>query len=133
MDIFSKFATDPKKEVEGVVQPIGNGTYLTVARYTNDKALALMAALRERHAVALNSADPEVVTATNREIQIDAMANHVLIDWTGIEFKGKQLKYTVENAKLLLKLNDFRDLVFKLSYNADQYRYDEVTAAEKNS
>jgi hypothetical protein len=133
MDIFKKFATDAAKEVNGVRHPLDATTVIVVARFGNDNANALFRTLRERHAIVLASTDPKIADKAAVDNLIEVMANHILVGWEGIEFNGAPLEYSVSNAVTLLQLTDFRDLVFNLSRNADNYRYDAIEKQEKNS
>lgn len=133
MDIFAKFATDPDKEANGTIIHLDDKTSLLVARFGNDKHMALLRELNERHKVILNSPDAEQAEKAAQDNTVEAMANHILVGWSGVEFKGQPLEYSVTAAKMLLGLNDFRNLVFNASRNIDNYRYDELQAIEKNS
>lgn len=132
MDIFKKFATDPKKESVGVRHQLDDTTVIVIARYGNEEATALLRQLQEKHALPLASTDRKLVEKTHRDNLIAVMAEHVLVDWEGIEFQGKKFDYSITNAKTLLGLNDFFDVVWTLSHNADNYRFDEVAKTEKN-
>lgn len=133
MDIFKRYATDEKKELSGVVHQLDSTTKITVARFGNENATALFRTLRDRHAIALASTDPKISEKASMDNLIEVMANHVLVGWEGIEFQGKPLEYSVSNAAVLLRVNDFRDVVFNLSRDAENYRYDEIAKQEKNS
>jgi hypothetical protein len=133
MDIFSRFATDATKETQGVRHNLDDKTVVTVARWGNEGASNLFRVLRDRHQVALNSTDTKLVDKVSMDNLVEVMANHILVGWEGIEFKGKPLEYSTSNAAMLLRLNDFRDLIFNLSRDAENYRYDAVEKSEKNS
>jgi hypothetical protein len=133
MDIFKKFATDPEKELNGTVVQLDDTTSLLIRRFANPDHLALLNDLNQRHKVVLNSTDPKVVQDAKNDISREAMANHILVGWEGIEFKGKPMEYSVANAKVLLGLNDFMDFVFSASRNIENYRVDDVAKIEKNS
>ena len=58
------------------------------------------------------------------------MAKSVLLGWRGnLQFQGKPLEYTEENARKLLKLEGFRSLVSDLA--ADEAAFKEVQEAEE--
>lgn len=133
MDIFARFATDPNKEAEGTIMPLDDKTSLRVRRFANDDYLALNRTLRERHKVVLEGTDATAAEKAGKDILIEAMANCVLVGWEGVDFKDASLPYSVENAKMLLKLNDFRNFVFQASNNIENYRYEKLETTEKNS
>ena len=53
---------------------------------------------------------------------IELEAKTILKGWEGIQFKGKSLDYSMDNAKKVLSLRDFRALVARLAQDAEAYR-----------
>lgn len=133
MDIFSRFATDPNKEAQGVRHQLDSDTVVIVARWGNDDATALFRVLRDRHQVALASTDEKMKEKISMDNLVEVMSNHILVGWEGLSFKGEKLPYSASNASTLLRINDFRDLIFNLSRDAENYRFDALEKTEKNS
>lgn len=134
MDIFARFATDPQKEQDGISMPLDETTKLVIRRFGNEDYQALNRKLRERHKVVLEGTDIKLAEKTSMDILIEAMANHILVGWEGVTYNGTtELPYSVSNAEMLLKLKDFRDTVFVISNNAENYRFDKLAEIEKNS
>lgn len=132
MDIFDRFATDKKLELEGVVHQLDAESTVTVARWTNPAAMKLNAKLRERYLPTLQSPDEDVVLEQNKAITIEVLATHVLLGWTGLTYKGEDFPHSVSNATTLLKHEDFRELVLRVAMNSDNYRAKRADATEKN-
>lgn len=126
MDIFAKFATDPKLELEGTWVAIGTPTktlengdpdpesapQILVARSGNKRHGRIVSKLYDANRTLLEGKD-EAADAKGDEITIESMAKSILLDWKHLEFKGESLIYSYENAKKLLSVKDFRDLVMK--------------------
>ena len=130
MDVFKQFSTSYKAENDGVWSDLGDNSKILVARSGNRKYARLLTALVEKHQRVLDL-KTEVATALSDEIMISVTAESVLLGWENIQFKGADLPYSVENAKLLLSVKDFRRLVGKLSDDVELYRgADEETVAK---
>jgi hypothetical protein len=133
VDIFKRFATDPKRENEGFEHSLGDKSSLVVARWTNKEAMALNTRLRERHAETLRSPDLEIAQAAADKITIEVVANHVLLGWNDLTYQGIAIQHSVENATKMLQHFDFRQLVLSLAMDADNFRYIQAEKTEKNS
>lgn len=127
LDIFQKYATDESLENNGTWREIGGGTELLVARTGNRAYARLLAKLYEQNRQVLDVGD-EVADAKSDDIMIEVIAKTILLDWKDLSYKGKDLGYTVENAKMLLKHKDFRRQVVTLSEDQESYRAREEKA-----
>lgn len=107
LDIFAKYATDPDREVEGEWFDLDEGARVLVARSGNRRYAKLLSKLYERHRKVLELGTDES-EGRSEEIMIDVMAETILLGWEGITYRGKELTYSVENAKKLLGHRDFR-------------------------
>lgn len=123
MDVYQQFATDEKKENEGVWVAIGDGAELLVARSGNRKYSRLLAAAIEKHQRALDLKD-DAADKLSDQIMIDVMAESILLGWKGpFSFKKVDVgAYSVSGAKTLLAVKDFRGYVSKLSNEFDSFR-----------
>ena len=66
-------------------------------------------------------------------IIIKVMSECILLDWKNLEYDGKKMAYSVENAaKLMRELPDFRSDVFFMANQQATFRAEEIAAAEKN-
>lgn len=131
LDIFKEFATDPKLELEGAWIDIGSGCRLLVARGENRRYLDKLEALHKQHKAQLDVGG-ESADAAAEKIVSEAMAEGILLDWENLQFKGKALKHSVENAKKVLAIRDFRKLVSRLANDIENYRVKEEADAVKN-
>lgn len=131
LDIFAAFATDETKELEGVWVELSDDAKILVARAGNKKYNKSLAQQYEKNKRLLDLKNDAAETLSNT-IMIDVMARSLLLGWQGIKFKGEDLPYSVDNAKLLLSVKDFRDLVSKHASDAEAYRLAQQEEAAKN-
>lgn len=127
-DVFAELATDLTLETEGTWRNLGKGARLLVARANNKAYAKLLAKSVERNQQALD-ADDDAANDLSDEIMIDVIAQTVLLGWEGISFKGADMPYSVENAKKLLAVKDFRARVMGFSNDFEAYRLKAEAAA----
>lgn len=132
MDLFAAFATDEAKENEGVEVPIGAGTKLKIARAGNANFEKALQAELDTHRMALDTLPEAERKALDAEIYKRVVAGTILVGWSGVKYKGKELKYNVENAIMLLGMKDFRGEVMRHAQNMALYRAKAEAADEKN-
>lgn len=131
MDVFQQYATDEKKEVEGVwVELNDKGAKVLVARAGNKKYARMFSREYERHQRALEAKN-DAADDLSDKVTIEIMAETILLDWQGLTFKGELLPYSKENARKLLSVKDFRVHITKLSNDFDSYRVAQEEAAVK--
>ncbi len=107
-DVFEKYATDRKAEVEGAKKELAPGVGVLVARANNDKYLRRMSEEFEKHRVVLERNDTEA-EKLDQEVTRQVQAETILVGFYGkMGFKGKAIKYSVEAAKKLLEVRDFQ-------------------------
>lgn len=110
LDIFAQFATDESLENNGTWFPIGDDSRVLVARSDNRAYAKMLTKLVEQGRKTLDLGG-EVADKKSDEIMIEVMANTILLGWESLSFKGEDLEYSVENAKTLLSVKDFRKLI----------------------
>lgn len=121
-DIFTAFATDENLENNGTTFPLGKGASVIVARAGNPAYAKLLNKLVEQSRVALDAED-EAAEELSKSIMIDVYAQTILLGWNNLSFKGEELgDYSVEKAKKLLAVKDFRIHIDKLSNQIDAYK-----------
>lgn len=137
LDIFSKYATDEALENNGVWRQIAGGVELLIARSGNPKYAKLLTKEVDRARLVLDGEDARADKVSN-EIMVDVIARTILLDWrtkgedgstvATIFAGGKDLPYSVENAKVMLALKDFRRQVAVFSDEMDAYKVKEEAA-----
>lgn len=127
LDIFQKFATDESLENNGTWFEIGGGARILVARAGNSAYAKMLTKEYERHRQVLEVND-NIADARSQQIMVDVMASTILLDWEGLAFKGETIGYSLENAKKLLAIKDFRRLVAERSDNMEAYLAKEEAA-----
>jgi hypothetical protein len=121
MDLFKRFATDREAELKGTWRDLGEGCELLVARWNNDNFNQTFEGLKEKHAEALNSANAAERERQYAEIVLQVMVDTILLGWKGTEYNGEELEYSKANARKLLEMRDFRELVATMSRQMDAY------------
>jgi hypothetical protein len=122
LDIFDQFATDENLENNGSYFDIGGGARILVARAGNKKYGKALTKLVEQNRQILDQAN-DVAESKSDEILISVMAETILLNWEGVSFKGADLPYSLENAKMLLGIKDFRKLVGEKSNDITAYKF----------
>jgi len=121
MDIFAQYATDETLENSGTWFDLGGDARVLVARSGN-KAFGKVLTKQVELARKTLDRNDEVAEAKSQEIMIGAMAQGILLGWEGLSFKGKALDYSLDNAKTLLAVKDFRRQIEVFSNDVDAYR-----------
>ena len=123
-DLFADFATNTQAEEDGVWVPYGDGELL-IARSPNNKFNQLVTTLYSKNRRQIE-AKTEAAKEKAEELMVEAMAKTILLGWKGeYTFQGAPLgEYSVEKAKKLLAIKDFRKMVDEIA--ADQGRYKAV-------
>tara|TARA_Y100001938_G_scaffold150167_2_gene239913 strand:- start:1973 stop:2419 length:447 start_codon:yes stop_codon:yes gene_type:complete len=132
MDFKKHYATDSDAEAEGQWIEWSEGTRLKIARLGNPNYNRLLQAkmkpvrhLRDRGTL------PD---AESSRILCEVIAETIITDWEGVEYEGKELSYSRENALMLLtELKDFREDVITVATEQSVFRSEEIADSAKNS
>lgn len=127
MDIFATFATDEKAESEGQWFPLGKTAKVLVARAGNPAYTAALRKSLDKNAMALEGVGPDQDFLAET-LMVDVISATVLLGWEDISFKGKTVEYSVEMAKTLLRVKDFRKKIVGFSDNFEAFRVKAETA-----
>ena len=130
LDIFSQYATNEVAENEGVWVPHGEAKFL-VARSGNRKYVKLLSAEVEKNQKLLDTKD-EAADKLSDAIMVNVMAQTILLGWENVGFKGEPLEYSLENAKTLLRVKDFRREVGKWADDISNFKAELEEAQAKN-
>jgi len=131
MDVFKRFATDETLENAGAWRDLGGGAKVLVARAGNRENTRMLKKQFEMHEQALKG-DDEASEALSDKIMTEIMAKTILLGWEGIEFKGAPLAYSVENARMLLGVKDFKKHIAKIADDLTNFQAKEEEAAGKS-
>ncbi len=137
VDLFSDFAINTAKAVEGTKVPYRGGVSFFIARASNRRYRDLAVAELKRLEPVLNSGSKEEQDEKGKELTVKLMAHTILVGWEGpLAFKGELLgEYTPEKAEQLLTGDHMEDLRKWIQGKADdQQLFKEVQeqADEKN-
>jgi len=125
-----RYRTDQQKENDGVEVDLGEGFVIRVARLRNKnvqrKTREIMADPdydAKRRAGLIDDAMLEALT-------IDVQATCILVGWRGLYDGDKELPYTVERAKELMLVPDFREKVLEIAGTQELYRQTTIEGAK---
>jgi hypothetical protein len=121
MDIFNTYATDEVAEVEGRWQKIGKDAKVLVARTGNARYQKEFRKALERHEGDLGTGSEEADKLAE-EILIEVMAKTILLGWEGLSYQGQTVEYSVDMAKTLLRVKDFRKRVMAIADNLENFK-----------
>lgn len=129
---FTEQATDPQLEAEGVWVEVQEGVRLCVARIGHPAYEQYVRRISAPHRALLRSENPPAKLV--ERLVIDAMAHHVLKGWEGLEDEdGTPLAYTPENAKKVLSVRYWRDLVSEVAESNEAFRRAEIEEGKETS
>lgn len=133
MDLFKNFATDSAKETEGVWEDYDETASFLIARQNNKAYDRMMAAKVKAHERLLKQTS-DAAEKKSDEIIIDVMAKTILLDWKGtFEWDGQPVgPYSVEKAKQMLAVKDFRQWVSEVSRDVNRFKVETEEEEAKN-
>ncbi len=122
LDLFKEFATDLVTEEQGAWEEYADGVAFLIARANNKKYNRLMTKAFEKNK-RLIDAKNDASEAKAEEIIIDTAARALLLGWRGdLLWNGEPLEYSIENAKTMLAVKDFRRWVFERAEDIDRFK-----------
>ncbi len=109
IDIFNDFATNVQAESEGVWEPYSGEVEFLIAR-SHNKAFDRMITMLVKKNQKLLDSKTEAAQLKSEELMVETMAKTILLGWKGnFNFQGQPMgEYSVEKAKKLLAIKDFR-------------------------
>lgn len=125
MDIFQTFATDEIAESAGRVFPLDKTTSVTVARTGNPNYVKALRRRMEESQVDITDTSDANEALVGGMI-IDAMAEGILLGWSGVQYKGQDLPYSKDNARMLLQIKDFRERISGIAGKHESFRVKEA-------
>ena len=129
---LSSFKIDKKKSLEGVWEPLGNGTEILVARIGNKKYQEAYANIPK--GVRRMLENKTLADETAEEIYADVLSQTILLNWKNMNDEGKPIEYSTEAAQAMLqKYEPFRELVWELANDFQTFHDNAQTADVKNS
>lgn len=131
MDFKKTFATDKTLENEGVDVAIGDGAVVRICRMGNpawkktfgEKVAPYRAQIR------MGKMDEKVA----ERLHTEAVAETVLVGWSGFEIDGEPVEYSVEKAvEMMTSFPEFKDMVLELASERATFQQIGSEVAEKN-
>lgn len=124
MDIFSAFATDEIAESAGRAFPLDKTSTVTVARTGNPNYVKVLRRLMDENQVDITDTS-DANEAFVGDLIIQAMAEAILVGWSGLTYKGQDLPYSKANAKMVLAHKDFRERISGIAGKHESFRVKE--------
>ncbi len=121
MDIFAQYATDEQAEVEGRWFPLTSKAKLLVGRAGNTNFNTQLRAALAKNQIDLDAGGVDADNLAEGLI-VDVMASTILLGWEGLEYKGRQVAYSPEMARTMLRIKDFRKKVTALSETLEAFK-----------
>lgn len=124
IDLFAAFATNETLEKEGTLTQIkGAGdTLFRIARAGNKNYARMIQKLVKQNRAVLDSKGDAAENKSD-EIFVDVFAKTILLGWEGnVSIQGKATPYSLEAAKTLLRLKEFRAVVSQVSEDMENFK-----------
>jgi hypothetical protein len=123
IDLFKEFATNVAAEEQGAWEEYAEGVEFLIARANNKTYARLLNRAVEKNKRLLDAKN-DAAEAKSQEIIIDVMAKSILLGWRGsFEWAGKPVgEYSVDMAKTMLAVKDFRRWVAEKSEDIDRFK-----------
>lgn len=121
-----------KQDIEGVWVDYQEGVRFKVARAGNSVFLKASDRLEAPHRTKI--ARNKLSTEKQIDIQCQAMAIGILMDWAGIATGDGELEYTKDNATAVLRHNtEIRDFIYEIATSQENFRVEEIKTTTKKS
>ena len=131
MDLKKEYGTDKNKELDGVWEDMGNGCKVLIARIGNENYSKVFRRISKPYQNAIRRGT--LGNDKAEDLLIQAMAECIVLDWTGLEEDGKKVKYSREECiRVLKEYKDFRDHVSELANSMELFKREMDAEAEKN-
>lgn len=129
-NIYAKFGSDAKKEVQGMpfVVDEETNTHILVARWSNRNVAHTL------EQAELTKKYPDLSQEELEPLRTEIFAKHLIKGWQGIcDINGEELSFSTENAiKLLQDLPDLAEQLLMFSLTRTNYPLDNIEVVEKN-
>ncbi|PCI54164.1 MAG: hypothetical protein COB36_10760 [Alphaproteobacteria bacterium] len=132
MDI-NNFKTDVTKAEEGIKVPLSDGVWIQVRRKGCEQFQKCYERLQKPYALQIRKKQLDEETAAR--ILWEAVAEGLVVDWSGFEEGGKTLKFSTDNAKRFLcndAFTELREIVLDAAGDMDSFRAEVVEGGVKN-
>jgi hypothetical protein len=128
VSFFKRYKTDQTLEENGVWVDLGEDVHVLVGRLTSKRTREVRRRLMKKY-----ESMREMPPSLEDQINIQVMAESVLLDWRGVtDENNKPIPYSRDAAiKLLTELSDFRDEVAGASMRRDIFRAEELEGNSK--
>lgn len=132
---LDKLVTDPEME-KGTWVPLDPSCKVKVV-YTNspEYRFKLRAKMKPLNQVLAKTRDFDdtMSIADQEKLTIDMLVEHTMLDWEGVEFKGKLIPYNRDNSRMILTaVPAFREMVEQAAGTLSNFRSEEIETEAKN-
>lgn len=127
---FKKFRTDTSLEDAGVWIEIGEGFAVKIGRLGNKRHSQCYREKTSPPGIRRAIEAGNLSVEESQRIQIETLAESIIYDWRGLQEDGKEIPFSIEKAKELLTVKDFRGLIHELAAEQSHFRAKEVATAK---
>jgi hypothetical protein len=138
IDFKSEFGVDAKREIEGTWVTYSGETEFLVARSRNKNFSRMFARKWAKNKALLDGVKPtdtdaklDVADAKADQIMVECYSETILLGWKGLNFDGKPLEYSTENAAMLLTDKEFRKYIEEQSSDIGNFKTSEAAEETK--
>lgn len=132
-NFFTEFEVDEKKELEGVEKSLGKGMFITVARADNENFNRRILEESDLHLAEIKALPEKEGKELDKKIMHKVLAETVFLGFRGFaDKKGKELKYSVETATMMLGHKEFFKRVMNEAVKFENFRVALEKADVKN-
>lgn len=129
---LNQFKVDPSLERDGVWTNLDENAKVLIARTGNSNFQKAYRKIPSgiRRMMENETLSDELASQTMAEL----MSKTILLDWDGISENGKELKYSVETAKVMLhKYPEFRSVIWDIANQFQIFHNATLEESAKNS
>jgi hypothetical protein len=131
-DLNSTF-TDGNLEREGVWVDYFEGSQLKIASKESPEYKAYLARLAQRHKLKIGGKPKPETMVLMKDVMSDAMAKHLLLDWSGISLNGEdEVPYSYATGKMAcLNSVELYEFVDNAADDHAQFRHEQEEEVKK--
>ena len=131
MDLKKNYLTDKVAEVEGLNKDFGDGCFIKIARIGNSEYKKYFQKITKPYQKAIRRGVLSDEIAD--KLLIDAMANKIVLGWSGMTEDDKPVEYSVENCiRILTTYTDLKDQIQEIANEMESFKAEDDEDLEKN-
>jgi hypothetical protein len=131
MDLKKNYATDKEAEISGIDKDFGDGCFIKIARIGNAEYKKYFQKITKPYQKAIRRGVLSDEIAD--KLLIDALANRIVLGWSGMTEDDKPIAYSVENCiRILTEYPDLKDQIQEIANEMESFKTEDDEEIEKN-